>query len=305
MAHLSVGVIEALSNNTLGSFAKRTTGNSPETTEFTFPEDQIKAIQAGFTEVFNYTLREDLYATLPNPFASASSVDNDSKSPANLTLLDGSEGGQSLPLWTQIQPARNLDFIIAWDANEDAHPYSWANGTNLYNTYVSATNNSLPFPVVPPPATFINREYTTKPTFFGCEANLTNTGDFSAPIVLYMPNAPYSAYTNYSWLQESFSHEQMSVVLTNSFNYVTQGNSTLDKEWPECLGCAVVDRTLTKVGMERTEQCQRCMTRYCWDGVEDNKNPGFVDIPLILKPDLSFAKWNESVTSGFWPEIAK
>jgi lysophospholipase len=101
----------------------------------------------------------------------------------------------------------------------------------------------------------MNKGYGTRPTFFGCDANLTNTGDLTAPIVLYLPNAPYSAHTNYSWLQESFSHEQMSVILTNSFNYATQGNSTLDKERPECLGCAAVDRSLTKVGMAWTVQC--------------------------------------------------
>lgn len=82
----------------------------------------IKAIQAGFREVFNYTLREDIYATLPTPFATATSLDNSSQPPQNLRLLDSSEAGQSLPLWTQIQPARSVDFIIAWDADEDAHP---------------------------------------------------------------------------------------------------------------------------------------------------------------------------------------
>jgi lysophospholipase len=175
----------------------------------------------------------------------------------------------------------------------------------MYDTAYLATDAGLPFPKAPPPATFVNRGYTNKPTFFGCEANLTNTGDLSAPLVVYMPNAPYSSYTNYSWLQESFSHEQMSVILTNGFNYVTQGNSTLDKEWPECLGCAAIDRSLTKVGMERTEQCQRCMTRYCWDGVEDNSNPGVLDLSLRLKPDLSYAEWNKSTTATYWLEVGK
>lgn len=175
----------------------------------------------------------------------------------------------------------------------------------MYNTYVSATDKGLPFPIVPPAATFMNKGYATRPTFFGCDANLTNTGDLAAPIVLYLPNAPYSAYTNYSWLEQSFSHEQMAVILTNSFNYVTQGNSTLDKEWPECLGCAAIDRSLAKVGIVRTEQCQRCMTKYCYDGVEDNSDPGLLDPKLILKPDLSFAQWNKSVTADFWPEVEK
>lgn len=301
MSDLFTGCIQAFSNGTIGSFAKR----SEAPVEFSYPLSEVKSIQGGFKEVFNNTLTEDIYATLPNPFATAASVDNNSDPPQNLTLFDSSEAGQSLPLWPQIQPARDLDFIIAWDADEDSHPYSWNNGTNMYDTYILATNAGLPFPKAPPPATFVNKGLTSRPTFFGCDANLTNTGDLSAPLVAYFPNAPYSAYTNYSWLEESFSHEQMAVILTNGFNYITQGNSTLDKEWPECLGCAAIDRSLIKIGLERTEQCQRCMTKYCWDGTEDNTTPGIVDLHLALKPDLSFAEWNKSTTETFWLEVEK
>lgn len=97
-----------------------------------------------------------------------------------------------------------------------------------------------------PQRTFVNRNHTSKPTLFGCNATLTNSNDTRAPIVQYLPNAPYSSFTNYSWQQESFSKEQMAVILTNGFNYVTQGNSTLDPEWPECLGCAAIDRSPCK-----------------------------------------------------------
>jgi lysophospholipase len=51
-----------------------------------------------------------------------------------------------------------------------------------------------------------------------------------------MANAPYSAYTNFSWTDSIFSNERMAVILTNDFNEVTGGNGTLDGEWPECLG---------------------------------------------------------------------
>lgn len=117
-------------------------------------------------------------------------------------------------------------------------------------------------------------------------------------------NGPYSAYTNYTWTQSEFTHEQMAVITTNGFNYATAGNSTLDSEWPECLGCAIIDRSLSKLGIGRTEQCQRCMTKYCWDGVEDNSKPGLVDMTLMLDSSVGYAEWNKSATGEFWPELA-
>jgi lysophospholipase len=298
-------LIEAYSNGTLGNFAKRSVDSSLERRETAdLLVEAVESLQKLFTKYFNYTLTEDVYTTMPNPFALSSSTTNDDKPPANLTLLDGSEAGQSLPLWTQIQPARNPEFVIAWDGDQDAQPYAWSNGSNMYNSYIYATNHSIPFPIVPPVTTFINRNYTFKPTFFGCDAELTNTNDTSGPIVLYLPNAPYSSYTNFTWYQDTFTDEQMAVILTNGFNYVTQGNSTLDQEWPECLGCAAIDRSLSKLGIERTEQCQRCMKKYCWDGVEDNSETGPVDIPLVLDPSWTYAEWNKStpMTGLFWGE---
>ncbi len=97
----------------------------------------------------------------------------------------------------------------------------------------------------------------------------------------------------------------MAVLLTNGFNYMTQGNSTLDPEWPECLGCPAIDRSLTKLDIARSKQCEGCMARYCWDGVEDNSATGLVDLPLVLEPGLSFEEWNKSTpqTGPFWGEV--
>ncbi|KAF2154503.1 hypothetical protein K461DRAFT_265908 [Myriangium duriaei CBS 260.36] len=141
------------------------------------------------------------------------------------------------------------------------------------------------------------------PVAFGCDAKLTNSNDLRAPIVMYMPNAPYSAYTNYSYSFSSFSNEQIAVILTNSFNEVTQGNGTLDAEWPECLGCIAIDRSLAKMGIPRTAQCQGCILKYCWDGVEDDAMVSVVDLPLALDPRLNFEMWNQTATGTFWEEV--
>lgn len=294
--------IEVDSNGTVGSWAKHKRSETVDWAPISFPAAVMSAMESGFLAL-NYTLPEAAFASVPNPFALSS--DNTDYAPhgSTVTLIDESEAGQSLPLWSQIQPARNPEFIIAWDADQDAQPYHWNNGSNLYWTYSYATNNSVPFPIVPRPETFSNLKLNTGPHFFGCDAKLTNMNDLRSPIVAYMPNAPYSAYTNYTWTTSQFSNEQMAVILTNSFNYITAGNSTLDSEWPECLGCAAIDRSLSKLGIKRTKQCESCMTKYCWNGKEDNSDPGLLDITLVLNPSVSYAEWNKTVTADFWPEL--
>ena len=44
--------------------------------------------------------------------------------------VDGSETGETIPLRPLIQPARKVDFIVAFDASTDG-AYEWVNGTNL------------------------------------------------------------------------------------------------------------------------------------------------------------------------------
>ena len=290
--------IETLSNYTLGSFSKRTsTGDGrsePLNKRDLPPTKELAPVVEKFNQIFGLNKSQLAYAQYPNPFAGVSSVTPDSARNLLLHLVDGTESLQGLPFWGQIQPARGLNFIIAWDDSSDTLPYNWLNGTTVYNTYLRANAESLPFPIVPNPTTIINRKYNLRPTFFGCDPILTTTKSADAPIVLYMANAPYSAYTNYSYTQSATSNSQFSDILVNSFNQVTQVNGTLDSDWPACLGCAAIDRSLSKVGMQRTKQCEACMARYCWDGTEDNAISPIVDPSLVLQPDLSFLEWRKT-----------
>ena len=127
-----------LSNNTYGSFSKRSS------TSDDFPIAAIERLEKKFKELFNYDLDEDLYVSLPNPFATKASIAKHRANPANPRLLDKSEAGQGLPLWTLAQPARAVDLITTWDNTEYAKPYLWTNGTDLYNSYLYATNHSIP-----------------------------------------------------------------------------------------------------------------------------------------------------------------
>ena len=293
--------IQTDSNGTLAGFAKRShraagsqmlSASEPSMSKRASPTTAaLQGIVEAFNETFGLNISSITYAIYPNPFAGISSVAPASAQKPLLRLVDGSETGQADPLWGQIQPARGSNFIITWDDNEDQIPYNWNNGTNVYDTYLAAKAASIPFPIIPTSNTFNSRGYNVRPVFFGCDPVLTTTKSADSPIVLYFGNAPYSAYTNYSYAQAATSPSQLSDILVNSFNQVTQGNGTLAADWPICLGCAAIDRSLPRVGMQRTAQCEACMAKYCWDGTEDNATAQIVDPSLLLQPDLTFSEW--------------
>ena len=287
-------------NGTLGQFPKRSYPPGLSATEHglgkraitfdTFPKATVDELIEGFNESFGLNLTQMYPSIYPNPFLDYASASPAIKTEPDLKLVDATELGSSLPLLGLV--VRNASFIMAWDANGDAFPYGWLNGTNLYNAYQYMKSLDLPFPVVPNPTTFIAKNYTYKPAFFGCNASLSTTGDTRAPIVAWFPAAPYSSYVNMSFAQSNTTIPRVRDIWENSFNTMTQGNNTVDKEWTSCLACAAIDRSLDAVGMSRTKQCKGCFEKWCWDGSEvEAGGHEVVDLALVLKPDVSYAKW--------------
>ncbi|KAK6371419.1 Lysophospholipase 1 [Exophiala oligosperma] len=293
--------LENHSNNTLGQFPKRSeVKRTPEGTytlrkrlEPVFPAEEVEGLAEPFEKYFGLDLNGYTYARVPNPFRGRSNDPSDDQ----LKLVDATEVATSLPLAGQL--ARNASFIIAWDDNTDAYPNGWENGTNMYQAYRYFEEHNIPFPIVPTAATFIARNYTTKPVFFGCDAHLTSTNDTRAPIIAWFPNAPYSSYSNITFFQNQTPIPRAHDIWNNTFNEITQAAGALDPEWSACLACAAIDRSLAKVypPMQRTAQCQRCFDRYCWDGVSAPDYPGHVDVDLklVLNPNLSYAEWNATI----------
>lgn len=82
----------------------------------------------------------------------------------------------------------------------------------------------------------------------------------------------------------------------------------LESEWAQCLGCATIEWSRVRVGMERGVPCERCFQRYCWGGVavedkivgpmggmwEETEHAWANELKMVLKPGVSHKGWNET-----------
>ncbi|KAI0198396.1 lysophospholipase [Astrocystis sublimbata] len=215
----------------------------------------------------------------PNPFYKFHSDVNDNANNELLTLVDGGEDLQNIPLHPLIQPVRNVDVIFAVDSSADT-TYNFPNGTALrasYDRSLNSIGNGTLFPKIPDAETFINLQLNQRPTFFGC-----NTSEFTSgkngrsdanipPLIVYVPLSPYTAYSNASTFDPSYTDEERNAFIENGFNVATQGNGTAgDDKWPACAACAVLSRSLERTGTTLPETCRSCFQRYCWNGTTDS-----------------------------------
>ena len=232
----------------------------------------------------------------PNPFFGVNPDTSRNANSTGLTLVDGGSDLQNIPLHPLIQPERSVDVIFAIDSSADTA--NWPNGTSLVATYErsreEAISNGTNFPFVPDVNSFVNLGLNTRPTFFGC--NSSNTSAIT-PIIVYLPNAPYVFNSNVSTFTPDYNASDRNAILQNGFEGATQGNGTADPNWPACVGCAVLSRSLERTGSPVPEVCSQCFSRYCWDG-KTNAAP-----PPQYQPTFKFqdkAKKNAAVKeSGF------
>ncbi|RKK83648.1 hypothetical protein BFJ69_g2387 [Fusarium oxysporum] len=263
---------------------------NPDINDIPIPKDQYDNPLVQLTnmtaEYFDLTFNESLWATYPNPFED---YNEDMKGVSELLLVDGSLTLESNPLRPLIIPDRKLDLIIVYEASSDA-PNSWVNGTNLINTALTASQGNIPFPKIPDVNTIVAQNLSFQPTFFGCNASS------STPLLLWLPNAPWTGYTNYSYTQTQFTSNQVDIALENAFQVATYGNGSVDENWPACLACAAIKGSLRRLDIEMPKQCEQCFERHCWNGTTRDRKATAGDFNLTprLEPELSFAKWNES-----------
>ncbi len=226
----------------------------------------------------------DIAQYQPNPFYHYRADTNPVADNFDLSLVDGGEDLQNLPLNPLIQPSRNVDVIFAVDSSADTE-YFWPNATALVATYERALNqtinNNTAFPSIPDQNTIVNLGLNQRPTFFGCDpTNSTQNMSGSPPLVVYIPNAPYITFSNVSTFDLDYNETQRNAIIQNGYDVATVGNFTLDSEWGVCVGCAILSRSMYKTGQATPQACEQCFERYCWNGEvnstkPDNYNPGF------------------------------
>lgn len=216
--------------------------------------------------------RDDIAQWVPNPFLGWNNATNPTADSIELDLVDGGLDLQNIPLHPLLQPSRAVDVIFAVDSSADTI-YSWPNGTALRATYdrsQAAIANGTLFPPVPDDKTFLALGLNNRPTFFGCDphnfSSLITHGQSVPPLVVYLPNAPYTAFSNVTTFTPSYPLAQRDAIIRNGYDGATQGNGTLDGAWRACVACAVLSRSWSRTGTAPPDACARCFERYCWNG---------------------------------------
>ena len=229
---------------------------------------------------------DDIAAYGPNPFYKWNTDSSPYAQQTALDLVDGGEDLQNIPLHPLIQPEREVDVIFAVDASADT-TYSWPNGTALVASYERSLNrtgiaNGTAFPAIPDQNTFVNLGLNTRPTFFGCNSsNITGTG--TSPLIVYLPNYPYTTQSNASTFTLETPDKTRDNIILNGYEVATMANSTRDSNWSTCVGCAVLSRSFERTGTDLPDECNQCFKNYCWNGTLSTAEPSAFE-PTVLNP---------------------
>jgi lysophospholipase len=243
---------------------------------------------------------EDIADWTPNPFFGWNSNTNPNAANDSLTLVDGGEDLQNIPLTPLVQPIRAVDVIFAIDSSADTVDGSanWPNGTAMVASYERSLHdiaNGTAFPAVPAQNSFVNLGLNNKPTFFGCDSSNTSA---ITPLIVYLPNAPYVYNSNVSTFQLEYTKAQQQAIVQNGYDVVTMGNATRDKDWPTCVGCAILQRSLERTKTAIPDVCTQCFNRYCWNGTVDNRQPSTPYAPKIILPKQAINGTKKGAASG-------
>lgn len=231
------------------------------------PEEFVAALLGGLEQDDDYALFR------PNPFYDSDFASTRSiVESETLYLFDGGFDGQNVPFAPLLQPERDVDVIFAFD-NSDNTEDAFPDGSTLGATYdrqFYPQGNGTSFPYVPSSDTILAYGLNEKPLFLGCDAsNLTSLATIP-PLVVYIPNIVYTAWSNTSTLQISYSDEQRNALIQNGFETATRYNLTIDSNWPTCVACAIIRREQERNGWEQAAECEECFQEYCWDGFQYN-----------------------------------
>jgi lysophospholipase len=186
----------------------------------------------------------DEFCSVPGPFAATTHIDS-------LYLVDGSQGGEELPLWPLIAAERDVSVIFAPDFSTSTAEYM-ANGSSLRQTYLRSQEMGWTrMPFVPAVENFAMHGQNTQPLFFGCD-------EVDKVLIVYVPNAAYILGTNVPYWQLQIDSVLVDQMVENGNLVATM--KELD-QWPVCVACAI----MSKVNKETLPSaCQACFERFCW-----------------------------------------
>ena len=201
----------------------------------------------GMTGMVHGLSPRDEYAIIPGPFASTTNM-------GSLSLVDGSQGGESLPLWPLLVDARNISVIIALDFSTSAQDFL-PDGSSLYNTYLRAQQLGVwRMPTTPKPSSLADEGSIKSPKFFGCD-------DPDKALIIYIPNSAHILGTNAPDWQLQFDSTMINQLIENGNLVATMKG--LD-QWPVCIACAIYSKSSNSNRMP--SMCVECFGRFCWRG---------------------------------------
>ena len=245
----------------------------------------------------------DIAIYQPNPFYGYNNQTNHNAHARELDLVDAALDLQNIALVPLLGHDRNIDVIFAVDSSADTG--GWPDGSSMVATYEryldpSGIGNGTTFPAVPDQNTFVNLGLNSRPTFFGCNSsNITGP----APIIVYIPNAPYSFLSNVSTFELTYNASTRNALVQNGYDVATLANSSLDSSWPACVGCAILSRSLERTGSEIPLQCQRCFAKYCWHGTIDSTEHAPYEPKLAFPSDSPASHNVASKAKSSWRTV--
>lgn len=206
-------------------------------------------------------------AIIPNPFYQRSASPAVS-SVTDLHLVDGGLSGQNDPVWSLVQPSRNVSLLITSDNSADVN--NFPSGTELQASYNQSLISGLPFPKIPSVEIFAAKNFTSNPVLFGCQ-------NASVPTILYLPNSQQNSGfpANQSTLTVTFEANQTEALITNGYLSATQSAANATA-WARCLGCFVIyegkfsnatytNGTIESSNATMSSECMGCFGQYCYN----------------------------------------
>jgi lysophospholipase len=257
----------------------------------------LKRITTSLLQSLNES-SNDVSVYEPNPFFAFNNASSRNAQAPALILVDGGEDLQNIPFYPLLQADRRVDTIFAIDSSADTSTL-WPNGTSMMATFQRNSNssyiaNGTAFPSVPDQNTFVNLGLNRQPVFFGCDP-MNATGKPPAPLVVYIPNSPYTYNSNVSTFMLEFNDTERDALVLNGYNVATMGNST---QWSVCVGCAIISRSLQRTNTSMPQSCADCFSRYCWNGTLNSTAPG------VYEPSQSVAPTSKSIRTRCISKIA-